>query len=445
MVLANLALLGALVLPRVAARRNGTLLPNGALNGATATGTGVTLGGLLGPVQEGAVLAAPYYERVVRVVGFLFIGAALLVVSLAAGSDSVLTYVVLALGAFLIVLGQDILPLSLLGKWRYPVEAVSAITFVSLLIYLTGGHTSPFFFGYLLLLSGASLWARGTLPFVLALLTSAAYLLAVSFAPGAADFGSQALGVVAFNLVALALISYVAAVIGSEQRRVREAALRLSRFDVLTGLHNRGYFDAAVEREIVRSQRANRPFSLLMLDVDGLKAANDRYGHAAGDRLLRAAAEAIRAGVRASDFAARYGGDEFVIVLPDTDQSGALRVGEKLRFDISRLVLRQDTELLQTSVSIGLVTFPEDGRTSSELMRRVDLAMYEAKRRGKNQLVRFARHGEGTAINAPGGPGPTAEGTPRQGGEEGGPATIPVSRPPQAGQTAPAPWERQRD
>jgi len=393
-VLANLVLLAALVMPRLAARRMGALQPSGGPSGELGGGPAGNGGPRLSPAIDAGlrgVLSDSTYERVVRVVSYLFIGSALLVVTVTGAAEQPLTYVVLALGAFLIVLGQDVLPLSLLGRWRYLVEALSVTTFVTLLVLLTGGYQSPFFFGYLLLLAGAALWAGGVIPFALALLASGAYLLAVVLAPSAESIGPEAMGIIAFNLVALALISYVAAVIGREQHRSREAALRLSRIDTLTGLHTRGFFNTAIEQEVVRAQRSSRPFSLLMIDIDGLKSANDRYGHEAGDRVLRAAADAIRAGIRASDVAARYGGDEFVVVLPETDQAGALRVGEKLRFDLSRLGVRGNGDLITTSASIGLVSYPEDGRTSLELMRRADLAMYEAKRRGRNQLVRFAR------------------------------------------------------
>ena len=424
----NVALLGALILPRLAARRAATVLNGAAPVGAP--GGGEAMAGL--PAGDQADLwpmATAAYERVVRVVSHLFIGASLLVVTVTGSAQQPLTYVLLILALFLVVLSQDMLPLSLLGRWRYSVEAGTAIAYVSLLIFLTGGHTSPFFFGYLLLLASSSLWQRETMPFVLALITGFAYLPAVHFAPGRPPIGPEGLGLIAFNLVALALISYVAAVIGSEQHRMREAALRQSRHDALTGLFNRRHFEIAVEAEVLRAQRTSRPFSLLMLDVDGLKSANDRYGHAAGDRLLRATAEAIAGAIRASDIAARFGGDEFVVILPDTDQEGALRVGEKLRFDVSRLHLRQDAEPLPSSVSIGLVTYPEDGRTSSELMRRVDLAMFEAKRRGKNQLVRFARQGENSQARGEGGPAGGAVG---QAGP--GQAWSPPGQPP-------APWD----
>ena len=128
---------------------------------------------------------------------------------------------------------------------------------------------------------------------------------------------------VGINLTALVLLAYVAMVIAREQRRARDAAIRLSTVDPLTGLFNRTFFFAAVEREIARSARSSRGFCLLMMDLDELKPINDRYGHFFGDRVLRGVGEVIRSGVRQIDTAARYGGDEFVVLLPETDPTGA--------------------------------------------------------------------------------------------------------------------------
>ena len=113
------------------------------------------------------------------------------------------------------------------------------------------------------------------------------------------------------------------AAIGREQRRAREEALRLSRSDSLTGLPNRAHFQSVIEQEILRASRTGRPFGLLMIDLDGLKAANDRFGHASGDRLIQAVADVLRGDTRATDLAARYAGDEFVLLLPETGLAGA--------------------------------------------------------------------------------------------------------------------------
>jgi diguanylate cyclase (GGDEF)-like protein len=335
-------------------------------------------------------IPAGLYQRMTRVVSFMFIGSAMAIVALTATPDATAIIVLLAFGLILIELFQDVLPTSALGQWRLPIEAAIVLIFLTVLIAMTGGHDSPYFFGYILLVGGAALSTSDLGAAILAVISSIAYIAAVLVAgPGTllpADFG-----MVAFNLVSISLVMYVASVIGREQRRAREEALRLSRFDSLTTLHSRDYFMSELEQEILRATRTGRPFAVAMMDLDGLKAANDRFGHDWGDNLLKAVADVLKGDIRITDVAARYGGDEFALMLPETDLAGAILVAEKVRVDISRIALPHNGAVVRTSASIGIVTFPDDGRSSAELMRRADLAMYEAKRRGRDQIVRFAR------------------------------------------------------
>lgn len=368
-------------------------------------------------LTDASALPAAAYQRVVRVASLLFIVAAMVVVVITPTGSGSITPVVLflAIGAITIVLFQDVLPSTSLGRWRLPLEAVVALFFLTVLLLLTGGHASPFFFGYLLFLGAAAVWAPGLGPAVLTLASSASYLVAVLLPVNAMALTGADIGRISFNLVALALVAYVSAIVGKEQRRARDEALRLSRFDSLTGLYSRDYFLVEIEQEIMRAARSGRSFSLLMFDLDGLKAANDRFGHASGDALLRAVADTLRGDIRVTDVAARYGGDEFMLLLPETDLAGAMLVAEKVRIDIDRLGLPHAGLVIRTSASMGLVTYPEDGRSSTDLMRRADLAMYEAKRRGRNQVVRFARepkapnHSKGTDLAAAAGNGLTGE------------------------------------
>ncbi|MEP7158439.1 MAG: GGDEF domain-containing protein [Chloroflexota bacterium] len=391
------------------------------------------LGGAQGAVGVASSISLPVYQRVVRVASLLFLFAAM-VVEVYVGGDITLVIVLLALAGFVILLFQDVLPRGSLGRWRLPIEAAVVIVVLTLLLALTGGHHSPFFFGYVLFLGVAALWSSGIGgPPLLAVVTSASYIAGVLLAFNNLPMNAADIGRVAFNLVALSLVTYVAAIVGREQRRARDDALRLSRFDSLTGLHSRDYFMTLLEQEILRAGRSGRPFALLMLDLDGLKAANDRFGHASGDQLLRSVADALSGDIRATDLAARYGGDEFVVFLPETDLAGAMLVADKVRIDIARLALPHNGQVIRTSVSVGLVTYPEDGRSSTELMRRADLAMYEAKRRGRDQVVRFARE-----TPVPMGPAPAPVSGEQSAAAES-PAAGAPSPPPPAPDTVPAP------
>jgi len=193
--------------------------------------------------------------------------------------------------------------------------------------------------------------------------------------------------VVGLNLTALLLLAYVAMVVAREQRRSRDAAIRLSTIDPLTGLFNRTFFFAAVDREIARSLRSGRGFCLLMMDLDELKAVNDRHGHFHGDRLLRSVGEVVRMGVRRIDTPARYGGDEFVVLCPETDPTGAFVLAEKIRLGVQDMPLDLPEGSARPSLSVGVVSYPDDGTTADELMISADGAMYASKRGGKNRVT----------------------------------------------------------
>jgi len=231
--------------------------------------------------------------------------------------------------------------------------------------------------------------------------------------------------VVGINITALVLLAYVATVIAREQRRARDAAIRLSTIDPLTSLYNRTFFFAAVEREIARSARSGRGFCLLMMDLDELKLINDRHGHFFGDRVLRGVGEVIRAGGRKIDTAARYGGDEFVVLLPETDPTGAYVLAEKIRLGVAALRVDVAGTLLQPSVSIGVVSYPDDGRTSDELMITADSSMYRSKREGKNRVTGVPVVGATELMDETAPAGPPA--SPPLGKPANGPATAVVS------------------
>lgn len=165
--------------------------------------------------------------------------------------------------------------------------------------------------------------------------------------------------------------------------RAIEEAQRLATTDQLTGLFNKRYFTTRLEEEIARATRYARELSLIIVDSDALKRVNDRFGHVAGDELLVALARTLRQQVRASDVVARYGGDEFVILQPETGIDNARATAERIRVAAYTPARQGDVE---RSVSAGVATYPLCARDGEELFRRADEALYSAKRHGKHRI-----------------------------------------------------------
>ncbi len=163
--------------------------------------------------------------------------------------------------------------------------------------------------------------------------------------------------------------------------------VRASSHDALTGCLNHGQFILDFDREFSRVNRYQDNLSLLMLDLDHFKTVNDTYGHPAGDRVLQKVAEAMDSQLRASDTLYRYGGEEFVVLLPETDRRGALTVAESIRRKVADTSIVVDGQLTVTiTVSIGVACFPQDTQDRDDLLKKADQAVYAAKNNGRNRV-----------------------------------------------------------
>jgi diguanylate cyclase (GGDEF)-like protein len=161
----------------------------------------------------------------------------------------------------------------------------------------------------------------------------------------------------------------------------------LSVTDDLTHLYNSRYLNSVLRRETKRASRSGRPLSLLFLDLDGFKGINDTYGHLFGSRALVEAAAVIRGSARETDVVARFGGDEFALVLPDTGGEGAFAVGERIRERIAaHSFLNGDNLDIHLTASVGVATLPDVAASAEELVQAADKAMYQVKESGKNGI-----------------------------------------------------------
>lgn len=168
-----------------------------------------------------------------------------------------------------------------------------------------------------------------------------------------------------------------------------DATERSAMIDALTGLFNRRYFQCSLEREVERAQRYGVRFSLAFFDVDDFKQINDHHGHPVGDEALIHVSTVIRQNLRQVDVPCRFGGEEFAVILPGTDRTGAFVLADRIRAEINRLFNRHRFcgRLLELTVSAGVATCPDDAWSADELARCSDRSLYRAKRKGKNRVV----------------------------------------------------------
>ncbi len=167
-----------------------------------------------------------------------------------------------------------------------------------------------------------------------------------------------------------------------------EESVEMAITDGLTGLHNRRYMEGHLRTLVAQSLQSGRALSLLVADIDFFKSVNDTYGHAAGDNVLKEFAQRFRRNTRGIDLACRLGGEEFVIIMPDTDLDRAVQVGERLRATIAAEPFQLSaSETLRVTASVGISTLEYREDTPEALFKRADNALYAAKRKGRNQVV----------------------------------------------------------
>lgn len=171
------------------------------------------------------------------------------------------------------------------------------------------------------------------------------------------------------------------------QERLQEQANR----DPLTGLFNRRYLESTIQREIARCRRDHAPLTLMMLDVDHFKSINDRFGHAVGDKVLSQLGQLLQTNARQEDVPCRFGGEEFVLLLPHMNADAAIERGEQLRsaFECATVHTAKG-ETVQTTVSVGISVFPDHGSSMDELTHSADLALYQVKRNGRNGVLLYS-------------------------------------------------------
>jgi len=331
------------------------------------------------------------YDRIIGVVSWLLVA----LVSLYAGLFPLvreplmlLAGCALALSCYRLASGR-LLPA---GELKAALDLVLLFGLVVTVCWCTGRTASPFVsFLYLVLMATSlTLGLRSTC--LMAACAIAAYSLLAS-GPFGGLFPELAGRVI--NLLPFLLTAYLGTLLAREAEGARAEVERLSLTDDLTDLHNmRGFETLALQQEKL-SKRYQKPFAVCMLDSDNLKQINDRHGHLAGTELIKWTAHLIRENIRECDIAARFGGDEFIVLYEGHDKERILPAVERILQAVAAHPFCYQGDPIDCTISAGVASFPEDGPDVRSVVMRADEAMYRSKRHGKNRVSLYRREPEG--------------------------------------------------
>jgi diguanylate cyclase (GGDEF)-like protein len=264
-------------------------------------------------------------------------------------------------------------------RTRLLIESWSMVIFITGVLWFTGKSSSPLLNLYLLpiILSAFTLGRLVTLLQVAVIATC--HLLLAAATPGldvvSLVYASQAVG----QLAPFLLVAYLTTTLSADITEARERIENLAQNDALTGLYNLRMFNEVWQREHGSAERDRGVYALLMIDMDKLKDINDSFGHDAGNSAITLVAQCLQRSIRNTDYAARFGGDEFAVLLPGASPEIAEAVVKRVRHNVYKTTLDLRSRMIRCSVSIGVVNYPKDGRDMRELLSMADRKMYRDK------------------------------------------------------------------
>ena len=264
------------------------------------------------------------------------------------------------------------------------------IVFITWVVWYTGQINSPLLNLYLLPIIASAL-IFGKLPTALKVSAIIACFMYFAHNPKSKTLLTMPFwGELLVLCAPMILVAYKTTMLAAVIRHAVDKIKQVSDTDELTGSYNMRAFSSMLQRAFRQAVRYGHALSVVMIDSDNLKQINDKHGHESGNRLLQHLVRCIREQLRGSDVMARFGGDEFIVLLPETNIKGAMEMAERIRkaVEISRLDLRSgDTNI---TVSLGVASYPEGGGNLDLILDKADKAMYRAKQRGRNQVVAYS-------------------------------------------------------
>lgn len=325
------------------------------------------------------------HDRVLGVITWLLVALVLLDISLL-HVDHKTPLLVLFCSAGLVCYKAAARFLLKRGETKILLDLILLLLYAVAISWLTGKTSSPFISVLYLILMATSLTLGRGITFIMTGLAIALYTLLAAFDSPSFwyDIGGHVIKVFPFILIA-----HLGALLRGEAESARAEVERLSLTDDLTQLNNMRSFEALALQQEKISKRYGTPFSICMLDADNLKQINDRHGHLAGTELIKWTARIIASNIRESDVAARFGGDEFIIMFAGQEQQKIVGAVERIVRAMSTTPFSFEGELVLGTLSAGVASFPGDGEDLRTVVKKADQAMYRSKRLGKNRVSLF--------------------------------------------------------
>jgi diguanylate cyclase (GGDEF)-like protein len=276
------------------------------------------------------------------------------------------------------------------SRWKMAIENWVMIAFISWSLLQTGGVNSPLLNLYLLVIIASAITLGKIITLLeIGLIASFYIYLAVPL------YSTSSFSLIDFSEIMtlfspFLLIAYITTMLAADVHYGRQMFKSLSETDEMTGLLNKRSFSTVLIKAATVAKRYSYPMSVMMIDADNLKVVNDKYGHKAGDRLIMILAEVIQDCLRISDVVARYGGDEFVVLLPQATAEKAFEAGNRIKMAVENSSFDIDGNRINTTVSIGLASYPDDAFNMDELLEKADKSLYQSKKSGKNQVSHYS-------------------------------------------------------
>lgn len=265
-------------------------------------------------------------------------------------------------------------------RFKLGFEALTMVAFVTAVLTQTGNEKSPLINLYLLPIITAALTLGKQATVLVVALVCACYVLLATLVGGVDALSLSVVSEAMGTLSPFLLVAFLTTLLAENIHTAKDRIRALSDRDELTGLYHMRAFSGLVKREHELVARAERCYSILMIDIDNLKAINDDFSHEAGNRAIALVADGLTRITRSTDIVARYGGDEFMVYLGDADQYAAGEVAQRMRNVIYATTLEVGDKMERVSISVGVATFPGDGNDADGVITAADRAMYKDKK-----------------------------------------------------------------